>query len=160
MWIVALLCLLEVEGVRGAYNCSRSHILDTTADDFYKNLKEGCNNLRVYLYKQTDRKMNVTATSDETELNVYVWGGCDPDGDFYMCRDCIDSQCENLFDLCGKSSWGELNFVIDEKVVCFVHYNGIDYKQPDDAPATLIQPYRQSLLFFLLRHLYLVLLIT
>lgn len=86
MWIVALLCLLEVEGVRGAYNCSRSHILDTTADDFYKNLKEGCNNLRVYLYKQTDRKMNVTATSDETELNVYVWGGCDPDGDFYMCR--------------------------------------------------------------------------
>lgn len=77
---------LPMEGVRGAYNCSRSHILDTTADDFYKNLKEGCNNLRVYLYKQTDRKMNVTATSDETELNVYVWGGCDPDGDFYMCR--------------------------------------------------------------------------
>lgn len=97
MWIVVLFCLLEVEGVRGVYNCSRLYILDIIVDDFYKNLKEGCNNLRVYLYKQIDWKMNVIVISDEMELNVYVWGGCDLDGDFYMCRvriNLIKLDCE------------------------------------------------------------------
>ena len=72
--------------VRGDYNCSKSRIQDSLMDDFKENLKHASANLNVWLYQQQDHKMNLTATSEKTNLVVWMWGECDPSDTSDSCR--------------------------------------------------------------------------
>lgn len=83
-WVVVFFWLVPV--VRGDYNCSKSHIMDSQMDDFKENLKHAVANLNVWLYQQKDRKLNLTATSEKTNLMVWLWGECDPSDTSDSCR--------------------------------------------------------------------------
>ena len=83
-WIVILFWFMPV--VKGDYNCSKSHINLATNEDFMDNLKHAIAELNVNLYTQKDYKLNLTATSDQTNLAVWLWGQCDPSVTSDVCR--------------------------------------------------------------------------
>lgn len=83
-WIVVFFWLLPV--VRGDYNCSKSHVLDSVLEDFKDNMKHAILSLNVYLVTHKDYKLNLTATSEKTKLMVWLWGECDPSDTDDSCR--------------------------------------------------------------------------